>query len=141
MLKKILFAVVPMLMIAGTVSADNDLLNQLASMNDNGITASAPADVDTDDKLGQADVDALLGDEDNGEDAVAACFRRVGYGYGRSYGHSYGYRSYGYSSCYSPCYSYYTPSYYSYSYCRPTYYYTPVVTHYTPVYTSYWGCY
>lgn len=137
MLKKILFAVVPMVLFAGTVSADDDLLAKLANMDDAKIAASVDADADVEDGLGQADVDALLGDDDKDEDAIAACFRRIGYGYGySSYGYSnYGYGSYGYSSyrCYTPTYTYYH---------RPVYRYcSPVVTYYTPVYTSYWGCY
>jgi len=136
MLKRILFAVAPIVMIFGTVSADDDLLKSLASMDTNSIVAADTVDgalEDTDD-FGQADVDALMGDDDKDEDAVAACFRRIGYGYGRGYGHHYGYRSYGYGyghGCYRPSYSYYRPCY---SYYRP-------VTYHVPVYTSYWACY
>lgn len=143
MFKRILFAMLPLVVVAGAASADDDLLTKLAQMDDNAITATAEMSTDTDDELGQADVDALLGDDDKDEDAVAACFRRVGFGYG--YGSSrYGYGSsrYGYSSYTSYRHYRYTPTCYSYSYVRPvTYHYTPVITHYTPVYTSYWGCY
>lgn len=138
MLKRILFAVAPIVMVFGTVSADDDLLQSLAALDADTVVA---ADVATDveataaDEFGQADVDALLGDDDQDEDAIAACFRRVGYGYG----YSRGYRSYGYG------YSYYRPSYsYSYGYrCyRPvTYTYHYPVTYHVPVYTSYWACY
>ena len=140
MLKRILIAVAPIVMIFGTVSADDDLLKSLASMDTNSIVAvdSADAALEDADDFGQADVDALMGDDDKDEDAVAACFRRIGYGYGRSYsrgyGHGYGYRSYGYGyghGCYRPSYSYYRPCY---SYYRP-------VTYHVPVYTSYWACY
>ena len=48
MLKRILFAVVPMVMIAGTVTADDDLLTKFANMDDAQITASADVDVDED---------------------------------------------------------------------------------------------
>lgn len=131
MFKKMLFAVVPMLMVASSVMADDDLLTAIASLDADKVAVAA---VDDADKLGQADVDALLGDDDaDGEEAVAACFRRFGHGCG--YG-SYSYRSY--YNCYSPCYSYgyscYTPVTYSY--------YTPVTySCYTPCYTSYWGCF
>ena len=134
MLKRILFAVAPVVMIFGTVSADDDLLNQLAAMDTDAVTAVASADtaLEDEDHFGQADVDALLGDDDKDEDAVAACFRRIGYGYGRSY------RSFGYG--YSYGYSYYRP-YYSYSCYRPVSYCYHPVTYHVPCYTSYWTCY
>jgi hypothetical protein len=96
-------------------------------------TMSAPAAVDDADALGQADVDALLGDEENsGEEAIAACFRRIGYGYRyrghRSYSH-YGYRSF--YNCYRSYHHCYTPVY---SYCRQVYH------NYAPFYNNYWGC-
>lgn len=132
MLKRIFFAVAPIVMIFGTVSADDDLLKSLASLDaDTVVAAEATADVAADDDLlGQADLDALMGDEEQDEDAVAACFRRIGYGYG--YSRSYGYR-------YS--YNYYRPAY-SYRCYRPvTYSYYYPVTYHVPVYTSYWACY
>ena len=139
MLKRILFAVVPMVLFAGAASADDDLLSKLANMDDAKITATAAVDNDAtvdDDDLGQADVDKLMGDDDKDEDAVAACFRRVGYGYGHSYGgyssYGYGYSSYNYH-CYTPTYRIYRPVTYTY--------HVPVVRYYTPIYTSYWGCY
>lgn len=143
MLKRILLTIAPVAMIFGTVSASDDLLNQLASMEMDSIVAVDTDQTDLDlagialedeDDFGQNDVDALLGEDDKDEDAIAACFRRVGYGYGRSYG---GYRNYGYS------YNYYRPTYsYNYSCYRPvTYSYHHPVTYHVPVYTSYWSCY
>ena len=135
MLKKFLFAVAPMVLVASSVMADDSLLSSVAKMDLDGAVADT-SQVDADDDLGQADVDALLGEgeEQSAEEAVAACFRRIGYGY-RSYGYrSYGYRSYGYRSWCNPCYR----SYYSYPslHCyRPVSY-----SCYTPVYSSYWGC-
>ncbi|TWU59923.1 hypothetical protein Poly51_01960 [Rubripirellula tenax] len=136
MFKKTLFAIAPMMLLACSVQANDDLLTAIAKM-DTATEKVAQVEID-DDQLGQADVDALLGDdEENSSDAIAACFRRFG-GYGRSYG-SYGgyssYRSHGYRSCYT---NWYNPCYTSYNRC-----YTPVYTYscYTPCYTSYWGCY
>jgi hypothetical protein len=141
MLKRILFAVAPIVMIFGTVSADDDLLKSLATMDTDSIVAVDSADpaAEVQDDFGQNDVDALLGDDDKDEDAVAACFRRIGYGYGYRGGYrGYSYGSYGYGYNYN-C---YRPSY-SYGCYRPTYchsYYQPV-TYHVPVYTSYWACY
>lgn len=139
MLKRILLAVAPVVMMFGTVSADDDLLKSLAAL-DTSLVATADVAADTaledEDDFGQADVDALLGNDDNDEDAVAACFRRVGYGYG----YSPSYRRYGYSYGYSSSY-YYRPTY-SYNCYRPvTYTYYHPVTYHVPVYTSYWACY
>ncbi len=124
MLRKMLFAFVPMVLAVVTVSADEPLDLDLSQISDAAIETEEPG-------LGDLDVDALAdqaGDEST--DAVEACFRRFGY---RSYGYGYGY---GYS-CYRPCYSYYhcyQPTYYCY---RPVQYYTyPVVSYHT-----YWGCY
>ncbi len=133
MLKKILFAVAPMMLIASSAMADDNLLAAVAKMDLDSANGASVATIDDDD-LGQADVDALLGnDEVSEEEAIAACFRRVGYGYR--------YRGWGYSS-YRSCYRSYScfPSYnycyrpVSYSYCTPTY------TRYAPIYTGYWGC-
>ncbi|MCS7469797.1 hypothetical protein NZK35_24355 [Stieleria sp. ICT_E10.1] len=140
MLKRILFAVAPLVMIFGSVSADDDLLQSLATLDTNLIAAAeASADNVTDDQdnFGQADVDALLGDDDKDEDTIAACFRRVGYGYG----YSSSYRSYGYSYGYSRGYSYYRPSYSYHCYRPVSYTYYHPVTYHVPVYTSYWACY
>ncbi len=82
MLKRILFAVAPLMLVACSVMADDSLLSKVASMdlNDTKIASAEVADVDD---LGQTDVDALLGDdEESGEEAIAACFRRFGWGYG-----------------------------------------------------------
>ncbi len=151
MSKSILFAIIPMLFCV-TVKADDDLKSMMAKLDNTQAAATETVDQD---KLGQADVDALLGEETkDSEQAVAACFRRFGGGHG-----SYGYSSY---SCYRPSYNYcYSPSY---SYCAPSYNtcYSPYVSYstsyttcytpsysysscyspcYTPCYTSYWGCY
>jgi hypothetical protein len=127
MLKKMLFALVPMMLIAVTVRAEDDLLADL-SVNDVQDAAIAIEEPGLD-----ADVDSLLADADSatGDDAVEACFRSFGY---RSYGYGGGY-GYGHSyhNCYRPC---YTPCYSTYYVYRPVTYY-----HYcAPVYTSYWGC-
>ena len=134
MLKKILFAVAPMMLVATTVMADDDLMSKIAKMDTTDVKENIAAVEEADD-LGQADVDALLGDTDDesAEDAVAACFRRYGGGYSsssyRTYNYGYTY-NFGYTTHYTPVYSYY-----------PTYHYTPVTYHsYSPVYTSYWGC-
>ena len=129
MLNRFLFAVAPMLLVAGSVMADDSLLSKVANMDLDGAKFAATDVADSDD-LGQADVDALLGDDENsGEDAIAACFRRIGWGYG--------YRTH-YRSCYRPFYR-------SYSYCHNYYpslhVYRPVTySYYTPIYRSYWGC-
>lgn len=134
MLKRILFAVIPMVLAVGTVSADDSLLSKLALMGDTAMDVTADVD---DAELGKSDVDALLGDDaESGDDAVAACFRRIGYGYGQSYGHSYRHYNYSYNYGYH-C----SPVYHHYSYCRPVHVYRPVYTCYTPIYTSYWGCF
>ncbi len=145
MFKKFMFAVAPMVLVASSVLAGDDMLSTIANLDG----ANDPAAVEDADTLGQADVDALLGDDDdkNGEEAVAACFRR---GYGHSYGSSGGYNSYNsYNNCgYSSFSSYCSPSY-SYNYCYPVRQcYTPVYSYcapvsyscYSPCYTSYWGC-
>ncbi len=149
MFKKFLSAVVPMMLVATSAFAGDDLLATIASLEG----ADNAAQVDDAETLGQADVDALLGDDDDasGEEAVAACFRR---GFGNSYGSYGGYSGYnsycgysgynynnynsygGYSSYCSPSYSYnycYTPV--TYSYCAPVTY-----SCYSPCYNSYWGC-
>ncbi|WP_436716045.1 hypothetical protein U8335_28340 [Roseiconus lacunae] len=129
MLKRILLSVAPIAMIFGTVSANDDLLNSLAKLDGaGGAVVEASSEMASEDQLGQADVDALLGNDDTDEDAIAACFRRVGYGYG-----GYGHRHYSYG------YSYYRP-HYSYRCYRPvTYTYHYPVTYHVPVYTN-WFC-
>ncbi|TWU38320.1 hypothetical protein [Novipirellula artificiosorum] len=133
MLNRILFAVAPMILVASSVVAEDNLLSRIANME----LSDSVAAVDDRDDLGQADVESLLneGEESSGEEAIAACFRRIGYGYRHS-----GYRSYHsyYRPCYNTSYSYgynFSSSYY------PRYHsYAPCYSHYTPVYTSYWGC-
>ena len=131
MLKRILFSVVPMLLLVGTVTAEDNLLAKLANTSGDPV-AQAPLELD-ESEFGAADVDSLLGAEENSDDdAIAACFRRIGYGYG--YGYSTVRYNYGYS--YNYCQPYYT----SYTY-YPVRVYRPVYTCYTPIYTSYWGCF
>ncbi|QDT06715.1 hypothetical protein K227x_51310 [Rubripirellula lacrimiformis] len=139
MFKKMMFAIAPMMLIAGSVVADDDLLSALAKMDVDQSMVSG-ADI-ADAKLGQADVDALLGDDDaSSEDAIAACYRRFRGGYGRhysSYG-SYGHRHYGssYTTWHNPCHT----SYRTYTHCYTPVYCPPTYSYYTPSYTSYWGC-
>ena len=130
MLKKFMFAMVPMIMLAGSAVGEDDLLAKVANMDADAI-GNASAEVQEFD-LGDVDVDGLL-DEGDGEeeDAIAACFRRIRYGYG------FGHRHYSYN-WHRPVYT----SHYTYSYYRPLYCYQPVrYTYYTPIYTNYWGCY
>ena len=125
MFKKFSFAVVAVVLLAGSAMADDITGLDLASAKDaDNAIVQASLDVD---------VDALSNKTGaNADQAVEACFRGFG-GYGC------GYSSY----CYSPCYSYcYYPSY---SYCYyPTYFcYRPVCYSYVPVCYSLssWGCY
>jgi len=123
MLRKILFAMVPMALVVSFVSADDTLLNlNLADIND------AAIEIDTA-SLDGLDVDGLAAEAgEDTEDAVEACFRRFGYrhrGYGYGYGYGYG--------CYRP--------YYSYRPCYPTYYCHRPIYRYPVSYVSYWGCY
>jgi len=144
MFKKFLIAAVPMILVASSAFAGDDLLSTIANF-EGADDAAQVEDVDT---LGQADVDALLGEDDdeNGEEAVAACFRR---GFGHNYGSYGGYSNFnnncGYRSYCAPSFSYssfnycypvqqcYTPV--SYSFCAPVSY-----SCYSPCYNSYWGC-
>ncbi|MEM9588595.1 MAG: hypothetical protein AAGA03_15040 [Planctomycetota bacterium] len=136
MLKRILFAAAPLMLIAGSVTADDNLLASIAMLDANTADATMESEAG-DDLMGAADVDALLsdGEETSDEEAIAACFRRIGFGYG--YGGYRGYRGYrGFNSWHSPIYR-------GYNHCH-----YPVVRHYrpisyscfTPVYSSYWGC-
>ncbi|MCC9607930.1 hypothetical protein LOC68_02620 [Blastopirellula sp. JC732] len=127
MLKKVLFAIVPVLLFTVALRADDSLGLDLAKIQD--------ADVSIVDEGFDVDVDKLAADAgaESEDKAIEACFRSFGY---RSYGYC-GYSSYG---CYNyGCYNYnygcYRPYFYTY---RPVYY-SPVC--YTPCYTSYWGCY
>lgn len=123
MIKKVLFAVAPLCLLAvgSFASANDNLLDEVASLNADSINT---AEIAIEDAGLDLDVDALTADAENGEDAIEACFRRFYRSYyGGCYGYGYGYR------CYRPCYSYY--------YCyRPVYSYC-----YTPCYSYYWGCY
>lgn len=130
MLKRILFAVLPLTMFAACVQADDSELSiDVASISDAGVETVEP--------MLDADVDQLTdnaGSEASG-DAVEACFRSFGYrcggwGYGGCYNSCY---SSSYWSCYRPCYSY--PTYYC---VRPVYQYSYTCA---PVYNCYWGCY
>ncbi len=128
MLKKILFAVAPMVLVAGSVFADDTLLTSIAKLE---APTSAQASADPADAYGKADVDALLGDDEmGGEEAVAACFRRIGYYRHGCYRRCY----YGYRGWNRPCYR----TYYSYPAIQC---YRPVYHRYcAPIYTGYWGC-
>ncbi len=148
MFKTALLAIAPLMLFACSVHADDDLLTAIAKLDtDNHAVAQVDSATDS---LGQADVDGLLGDDqENDGDAIAACYRRFsghGGGYGHSYGSYGGFSNFGHRSyCYSPCYNHYStysPCYSpSYTYCAPSYtYYTPSYSCYTPCYTSYWGC-
>ena len=131
MLKRMLFALAPLaLCLTGSVHAEDDLLSAVKVFDGEAQAETAAPPVD---KLGQADVDALLGDDENDEEAIAACYRRVGFGWGGGY-RNFGYRSYSFS--------YHRPVSYGYGfgYNRFPRYYSPVVSCYTPVYRSYWGC-
>ncbi|PQO44233.1 hypothetical protein [Blastopirellula marina] len=122
MLKKVLFAIVPVFLFTVALRADDALNLNLNDIQD--------ADVSIVEEGLDLDVDQLAADagSESEDQAIEACFRRFGY-------RSYGYRSYGYRSCgYGYGYSCYRP-YYCY---RPVYY-APVC--YTPCYTNYWGCY
>jgi len=128
MLKQILFAVAPMLLLSGSAFADDALLSSIAKLESptSVQTPSDPADA-----YGKADVDALLGDDTLlGEEAVAACFRRIGYYRHNSFRRCY----YGYRSWRRPCYRTYY-SYPSIQCYRPVYH-----RYYAPIYSSYWGC-
>ena len=120
-IKKALFAIVPVCMIATVGVADDDLFNELSTVS---VDSISDADIAIEESIADVDVDALLeGTTADSDDAVEACFRRFGY-------RSYRYCGYGYGCGYRTFYNYYTPSYYCY---RPVYSYCPSY--------SYWGCY
>ena len=128
LLRNLVLALVPAMVLACTARADdNDLMNELASMDS---LAIADADINVEDfDLDGLDVDQLADAAGQDDDqAMEACFRRIGYhSYSRHYYPSYSYRSY------YPTYTYYRPLYH-----HRTYY----TTYYTPVYHHhYWGCY
>jgi hypothetical protein len=132
MLKKFVLALMPLAMLASTVKADDQLTVDATSISDASVEIVLN-DLDI-------DVDALSADageeNEDGVDAIEACFRRFGYsrrGWGGHYGGYRGYRGYRYNT-------------YSSYYCRPTYCYrplcysAPVYNYCAPVYRSYWGC-
>lgn len=133
MFKKLMFAVVPVLMLVGTTFADDGLTIDASTIAD--------ADVNIVDMALDIDVDQLAAaaGTEKKTDAIEACFRHCGYS---SHGWGGGYSScYSNYHCYQPYYSYSSyccarPVYYT-SYCQPTYSYSC----YQPCYTSYWGCY
>jgi len=135
MLKRFLFAVAPLMLLASSAMAEDDLLSAMAKLDKSKSTSNVATTVDAN-SFGQLDVDSLLaeGGQTTDEEAIAACFRRIGYGYRygrgfRSYGRYCGYRTWYYPS-YTTCYSYPALSCYRpvrYGYCAP-------------VYSNYWGC-
>lgn len=123
MLKKLIFALMPLAMISATANAGDELSVDVDSIQDAGVEI---VEMDLD-----IDVDQLAADagEDQVEDAVEACFRRIRYNC-RNWGCGYNYRSYG---CYNYCRPLY--NYRTISYCHPVY--RAVAA---PVYHYYWGC-
>ncbi len=124
MLKKMILAAVPMMFLVSISAAEENFLA------DFDVSSIQDADISIEEAGFDVDVDDLANKAGEDDEAIEACFRRFGYGYGyRSYGYGYGYRSYGYGyryNCYRPAY---------YSCYRPVYYHT-----YYPVYRNYWGC-
>ena len=123
MLKKLIFALMPLAMISVAANADDDLSIDISSIKDADSTI-----VDTDFDI---DVDQLTADagEESDDDAIEACFRRIRYNC-RSWGGHCNYRNYG---CYNYCRPLY--SYRTISYCHPVYRCVAA-----PVYQYYWGC-
>ena len=135
MFKRFLFAAAPMMVVASSVMADDSLLSAVSKMDFANSDAVAANAAEADD-LCKADVEALLGEgeESSGEEAIAACFRRIGYGYRHGGGH----RNFG---CYNGFHSWYNPCYTSYYSYPAMSCYRPVTYSYcTPVYSNYWGC-
>ncbi len=138
MFKKLMMAVVPMLMAACSVQAD-DVTSDSGASIEIDVASISDASVEIVEAGLDVDVDQLAANAGKAEktDAVEACFRRCGYqscGWGGNYGC--------WNSCYNNCYSNYScyQPYYSYtSYCcvRPVYYTTTVCQ---PLY-QHWGCY
>ncbi len=138
MFKKLMMAVVPMLMAACSVQAD-DVTSDSGASIEIDVASISDASVEIVEAALDVDVDQLAANAGKAEktDAVEACFRRCGYqscGWGGNYGC--------WNSCYNNCYSNYScyQPYYSYtSYCcvRPVYYTTTVCQ---PLY-QHWGCY
>ncbi len=119
MLKNVMLAIVPLLLMVTTASADDDLLSSVGNLD---VAAISDASIDIDEGLGDFDVESLAqqagGDE---TDAIEACFRRFGYGFG-GYGYGFGGHGFGYGFGH---WNYYRP-YFAYCY---------------PVFNYYWGCY
>ena len=138
MFKKLMMAVVPMLLAACSVQAD-DVTSDSGASIEIDVASISDASVEIVEAGLDVDVDQLAANAGKAEktDAVEACFRRCGYqscGWGGNYGC--------WNSCYNNCYSNYScyQPYYSYtSYCcvRPVYYTTTVCQ---PLY-QHWGCY
>lgn len=137
MVKK-LSIVVALVLLAGSLKADD----AISSADLKGISDADNAVVEASVNL---DVDAIANKTDKSEQAVEACFRGYGGGYGCYGGYNYGCYNYGYNYgcynyCYSPCYSYnycYRPCYQTYVTYQPVCYQT--YSYCQPLYT--WGCY
>ena len=128
MFKKIALALMPLALLASSVKADDGLAVDAASITD------AEVEIVTNDL--DIDMDALSADVgEDGEQAIEACFRRIGYNC-RSWGHRYYYNSC-YSRCYNSCYSYCRPLYSYRTICYSPPVYRCVVA---PIYHCYWGC-
>lgn len=135
MFKKWVLAFAPLVMMAGSAFAADDVLDQFSGIDANTIS---DATVDLGENLLDDNDTQSAGNNTAGDDqvdAIESAYRS----YHSSCG-SYAYRSYGH-------YNYHGYRYQPYNYCysvyRPVYYCNPVVysTCYTPCYTSYWGCY
>jgi hypothetical protein len=138
MFKKLMMAVVPMLMAACSVQADDVSADSGASIEID-VASISDASVEIVEAGLDVDVHQLAANAGKAEktDAVEACFRRCGY-QSCGWGGNHGCWNSCYNNCYSNC-SCYQP-YYSYtSYCcvRPVYYTTTVCQ---PLY-QHWGCY
>ena len=123
MFKK-LSLVVALVLMAGSVMADDSIdLKGISDANNAVIEANV-------------NVDAVTLETGKSEQAVEACFRGWGRGYG-CYNYGYNYGCYNYYPCYSYNYCY-TPCYHTYFVYRPVVYTYATYCHY-PLYT--WGCY
>lgn len=127
MLKKFALALMPLTLLVSNAKADDlDLNIDVAAISDADIEI-VEAGLDIDPDALNSDSEAAAGDNEL-NDAIEACFRRFGCGYGYGCGYN----------CYNHC-GY--RSYYSY---RPICYAPPVyrcVYAAAPVYHYYWGCY
>ena len=142
MFKKLMMAVVPMLMAACSVQAD-DVTSDTGASIEIDVASISDASVEIVEAGLDVDVDQLAANAGKAEktDAVEACFRRCGY-QSCGWGGNYGCWNSCYNNCYNNCYSNYScyQPYYSHtSYCcvRPVYYATTVCQ---PLY-PHWGCY